>query len=463
MAIDDNTTYGLTGAQVKDLANKVKEGKSTIFYLDKTKDFWYAAVPRQKSGTTQVFADPENTIVMTGGDALAASKKGAVYIGVPNPSYGDSGRYNIYPATFTTHEDESDIYYIMARYPFAQTNAITAITVNVSGNSSTTFSWELTLTEDEQVDWNMNVQDSPRYIKNKPTIPTVPTTVSSFTNDANYQNATQVSSAIATAVGQITEFKFEVVQTLPATGDTSTIYLVPITGSAQNTYDEYLYVNNAWEKIGSTDIDLSTYVQFSDLATVATTGDYNDLTNLPEGMVVLEYGTSTWADFLAAYNDNRVVYCRASSGSDPSVGDKTRMAFMAYVTNPSNPTLVEFQYYRSVTTKSASNQTDQVVVYKLANNGTWSVETRNTNVKIAAGTNMTSSYSGGVLTLNATQPTVNDATLTIQKNGTNVATFTSNAASNVTANITVPTITMQTTDPGEGATLAANSFIAVYQ
>lgn len=37
-----------------------------------------------------------------------------------------------------------------------------------------------------------------------------------------------------------------------------------------------------------------------------------------------------------------------------------------------------------------------------------------------------------------TIPTVNNATLTIQKNGTNVATFTANASGNVTANISVP-------------------------
>ena len=40
-------------------------------------------------------------------------------------------------------------------------------------------------------------------------------------------------------------------------------------------------------------------------------------------------------------------------------------------------------------------------------------------------------------------PTVNNATLTIQKNGTNVATFTSNSASNTTPNITVPTKTSE--------------------
>ena len=61
-----------------------------------------------------------------------------------------------------------------------------------------------------------------------------------------------------------------------------------------------------------------------------------------------------------------------------------------------------------------------------------------------------------------TIPTVNNATLTIQKNGTTVDTFTANASSNVTANITVPVITMTDTDPGEGGALAANNFIAVY-
>lgn len=99
-----------------------------------------------------------------------------------------------------------------------------------------------------------------------------------------------------------------------------------------------------------------------------------------------------------------------------------------------------------------------------------------------------------------TIPTVNNATLTIQKNGSTVKTFTANASSNVTANITVPTktsdlsndsnfvassalstvatsgsyadlsnkptiptITMTSTDPGEGVPLAANNFIAVYE
>ena len=59
-----------------------------------------------------------------------------------------------------------------------------------------------------------------------------------------------------------------------------------------------------------------------------------------------------------------------------------------------------------------------------------------------------------------TIPTVNNATLTIQKNGTNVATFTANASSNVTANISVPTNTNELTN---GAGFITSSALSGYQ
>lgn len=118
------------------------------------------------------------------------------------------------------------------------------------------------------------------------------------------------------------------------------------------------------------------------------------------GLTILSYGSSSWNDFLAAYNKNAIVYCRASSNADPSIGAQGRMAFLAYVNmSGSTPTSVEFQYYRSVTTHSDAQQGDQVFVYKLDNAGTWTVTTREAYTKIAAGTAMTSSYSSGTLTL----------------------------------------------------------------
>ena len=55
-----------------------------------------------------------------------------------------------------------------------------------------------------------------------------------------------------------------------------------------------------------------------------------------------------------------------------------------------------------------------------------------------------------------TIPTVNDATLTIQKNGTNVATFTANASSNATANITVPTAVSELSNDSGYLTSSSN-------
>lgn len=57
-------------------------------------------------------------------------------------------------------------------------------------------------------------------------------------------------------------------------------------------------------------------------------------------------------------------------------------------------------------------------------------------------------------------PTVNNATLTIQKNSTTVQTFTANASSDVTANITVPTTVAELSDASNYATTASLATVA---
>lgn len=80
--------------------------------------------------------------------------------------------------------------------------------------------------------------------------------------------ATEINAAIQTAIGGITGISYEIVQALPQTGEPGVIYLVSNSGSGTNVYDEYIYTNGAFEKIGSTDVDLSGYVQTSDLVAV---------------------------------------------------------------------------------------------------------------------------------------------------------------------------------------------------
>ena len=128
----------------------------------------------------------------------------------------------------------------------------------------------------------------------------------------------------------------------------------------------------------------------------------SDLTNdsgYMTGMTILAYGKSTWNDFITAYTANHIVYCRASSNSNPASGAQTRMAFMAYVNNETNPTNVEFQYYRSVSSHSATQQGDQVYVYKLDKTAGWTVTVRECYTRIVAGTGINATYSNGVLTI----------------------------------------------------------------
>lgn len=114
-----------------------------------------------------------------------------------------------------------------------------------------------------------------------------------------------------------------------------------------------------------------------------------------QGLTILSYGFSTWNDFITAYNSRKIVYCRASSGSNPAVGSQLRLAFMAYVNNAETPTEVEFQYYRSVSSHTESQQGDQVYVYKLNSSTGWSIMTREAYSKIEVGDNLSTSYTTG--------------------------------------------------------------------
>lgn len=119
----------------------------------------------------------------------------------------------------------------------------------------------------------------------------LPTRVSDLTNDSNYQNATQVQTLIDSAIAGITGIEFVVVQSLPATGETGKIYLVSNSGAGQNIYDEYVWLTGTpgrYEKIGTTDIDLSNYVTYN-----STTDEFSK-----SGSVIAQYATNAEVDAL---------------------------------------------------------------------------------------------------------------------------------------------------------------------
>lgn len=102
-----------------------------------------------------------------------------------------------------------------------------------------------------------------------------PTKVSEFTNDAgfitksvtdlaNYYTKanTYTKTEVTALIGDIKSVEIVKVATLPATGESNKIYLVPANpASATNNYVEYIWVtaDSKFEPIGDTKIDLSGY------------------------------------------------------------------------------------------------------------------------------------------------------------------------------------------------------------
>lgn len=118
----------------------------------------------------------------------------------------------------------------------------------------------------------------------------VPTKVSELTNDSKFQTESEVAFTVATAVNGLATENFvkkqianinkkEVVTSVDAMTDPNTIYLMANAGETNNIYDEYIVIvtgkgetaTKTVEKIGTTEVDLTNYVQESDLVAITNT------------------------------------------------------------------------------------------------------------------------------------------------------------------------------------------------
>lgn len=146
----------------------------------------------------------------------------------------------------------------------------------------------------------------------------IPAKTSDLTNDSGFitklvndlsnyylKSETYTKTEVNNLIGQIDSIQFQVVNELPVTGNSSYIYLVPSSNpTTQNIKDEYIWVNNAWEQIGSTDVDLSNYQTKID-SSHKLNSDLVDDTNQTNKFVTPTEKT-TWnnkSNFSGSYND----------------------------------------------------------------------------------------------------------------------------------------------------------------
>ena len=144
-------------------------------------------------------------------------------------------------------------------------------------------------------------ETDPVYTADKPNIALkseIPTKVSSFTNDANYQTESDVASMIAS----IPQFKLSIVNALPSSGQKMVLYLVPKTSaSGDDIYDEYIWIEqtSSFEHLGSTAVDLSDYY-------TKTEADALLADKQPNAVIVTTQNTYT--DVKTFLEEGRIVY-----------------------------------------------------------------------------------------------------------------------------------------------------------
>lgn len=125
--------------------------------------------------------------------------------------------------------------------------------------------------------------------------------------------SSQTDTAIATAVANADHLKREIVTKLPEVeeADENTIYMVGSgEGSEDSVYGEYMIVNGGFEKIGSSEVDLTNYALKSYVDTAKTEAIETAGTNADSkiGAKVGEIGENTVKDYVdqaktAAIND----------------------------------------------------------------------------------------------------------------------------------------------------------------
>ena len=179
----------------------------------------------------------------------------------------------------------------------------------------------------------------------------------------------------------------------------------------------------------------STYVEADKLSTVATSGSYNDLTNKPtipvvnDATITIQRNSATVDSFTVNASQNKSINIVVPTKTSDLTND-SNFATTAQIPTKTSDLTNDSGFLTSYT------ETDPIYSASPA--------AGITSADITAWNNK-SDFSGSYNDL-TNKPTIGNATLTIQKNGTTVNTFTANASTNVTANITVPTATSDLTN-----------------
>ena len=303
-----------------------------------------------------------------------------------------------------------------------------------------------------QSDWNQGDNTKLDYIKNKPTIPTVPSNVSAFTNDSGYITSSALSGYATenwvTNKGYITGIdSSDVVTALGYTpynssnpnGYTSNVGTVTsvnnnLPDSNGNVTISGVTIDQTYDGTSANaqsgvaiEGELSTNYQ-EKLSSGTNIKTVNNTTLLGNGNIdtseifLAVQGTTTFSQISTAYNSGMTILLKDENND---IGYLLRLISGA-----------EADFIVGSNTLISVDDTNN-----------WTRTSNYLNIPNAQVNSDWNANSGVAQILNKpTIPTVNNKTITIQKNSTTVDSFTLNQSSNKTINITVPTNTNELTN-----------------
>lgn len=159
-------------------------------------------------------------------------------------------------------------------------------------------------------------------------------------HDERYYTETEIDAKVNNINSQINSligFTATIVNSLPSTGEVGVMYLKLNTSASVegNIYDEYIWVNNKFEKIGSTEttVDLSGYVTQTEMNTqLANKANINhshlsrDIkidADVEDGMWVSEYGINRQTDVNCYVYDHEKKLENIDDGANKTVVDSS--------------------------------------------------------------------------------------------------------------------------------------------
>lgn len=159
-------------------------------------------------------------------------------------------------------------------------------------------------------------------------------------HDERYYTETEIDAKVNNINSQINSligFTATIVTSLPATGEVGVMYLKLNTSASVegNIYDEYIWVNNKFEKIGSTEttVDLSGYVTQTEMNTQLAnkakinhghlSRDIEINPDVEDGMWVYEYGINRQTDVNCYVYDHEKKLENIDDGANKTVVDSS--------------------------------------------------------------------------------------------------------------------------------------------